>query len=175
MKARPFVEQHQTCIYPLLPTMPDIDPDLMEQVVREHSELYPDDRKTFSEQVSWMKLLLERNEDIDDVIKRQIKERVPVFEQLWEESPTVQKMRNQYYEKGKGEGKAEGREEGEVQALQRTLVEFVQVRFPVLTELAQRQTQLCKNAEALHTITQQLYAAPDGEAAQRLLESLSEI
>jgi len=64
MKAQSYVEQHQTCIYPLLPTMPDIDADLMEQVVRELSDLYPDDRKTFSEQVTWMKLLLERNGDI---------------------------------------------------------------------------------------------------------------
>ena len=86
-----------------------------------------------------------------------------MFEQLWEESPTVQKMRAQYYEKG------------EVQTRQQTLVEFVQVRFPALTELAQRQAQTCKNAEALHTVTQQLYAAPDVSAAQRLLESLSGI
>ena len=98
-----------------------------------------------------------------------------MFEQLWEESPTVQKMRAQSYEKGKGEGKEEGREEGKVQTLQRTLVKFVQVRFPVLTELAQRQAQLCQNAELLDTVTQQLYAAPDVRAAQRLLESLSGI
>ena len=171
MKARSYVEQHQTCIYPLLATMPDIDPDLMERVVGELSELYPDDRKTFSEQVSWMSLLLERNKDLDDAVKREIKERVTMFEQLWEESPTVQKMRAQYYEKGMGEGI----EKGEVQALQRTLVKFVQVRFPVLTELAQRQAQLCQNAEVLDTVTQQLYAAPDSGTAQRLLESLSAI
>ena len=72
-----------------------------------------------------------------------------MFEQLWEESPTVQKMRAQYYEKG------------EVQTLQRTLVEFVQVRFPVLTELAQRQAQLCKKPEVLQTVTRQLFAAQD--------------
>jgi hypothetical protein len=162
-KARSYVEQHQTCIYPLLATMPDIDPDLMESVIEELSELYTDDRKTFSEQVSWMSLLLERNKSVDDVVKQEIKERVPVFEQLWEESPTVQKMRAQYYEKGKLEDR------------QQTVVEFVQVRFPVLTELAQRQAQLCQNAELLHTVTQQLYAAPDDGVAQRLLESLSGI
>ena len=143
----------------------------MESIVGELRELYPDDRKTFSEQVSWMSLLLERNKSLDDVIKREIKERVPVFEQLWEESPTVQKMRAQYYEKGKGEGL----EKGEVQALQRTIVKFVQVCFPALTELAQRQAQLCQKSEVLYTIVQQLYEATDVRAAQRLLESLSEI
>jgi len=102
-QARSYVEQHQTCIYPLLPTMSDIDADLMESVVAELSERYSDDRKTFSEQVSWMSLLLERNQSVDDVVKQEIKERVNMFEQLWEESPTVQKMRAQYYEKGKGE------------------------------------------------------------------------
>ena len=163
-KARPYVEDHQTCIYPLLATMSDVDADLMERVVGELSELYPDDRKTFSEQVSWMKLLLERNKDLDEAVKREIKERVPMFEQLWEESPTVQKMRSQYYEKGI--------EKGELQTRQRTLVKFVQVRFPVLTELAQRQAQICQNAEVLDTVTEQLYAAPDVGAAQRLLESL---
>jgi len=166
-KARSYVEQHQTCIYPLLATMSDIDPDLMERVIGELSELYPDDRKPFFEQMSWMSLLLERNTSIDDVVKQAIKERLPVFEQLWEESPTIQKMRAQYYEKGIEKGKLEDR--------QQTVVEFVQVRFPVLTELAQRQAQLCQNAELLDTVTQQLYAAPDVSAAQRLLESLSGI
>ena len=79
------------------------------------------------------------------------------------------------WEKDQEKGIVAGREKGEVQTLQQTLVEFVQVRFPVLTELAQRQAQLCQNAEALHTVTQQLYAAPDVGAAQRLLESLSGI
>jgi len=72
------------------------------------------------------------------------------------------------------EGLVEGLEKGEVQTLQRALVEFVQVRFPILTELAQRQAQFCKNAEMLHTVAQQLYAVPDVSAAQRLLASLSE-
>ena len=183
MKARPYVEHHQTCIYPLLPTMPDIDVDLMEQAIRELSMLYldPDDQDAFSDMVSWMKLLLERNQEINEVVKQQIMERVKMFEQLWEESPTVQKMRAEYYQKGevigreKGEviGMEKGRAEG-IEELQRTLVECVQAKFPALTELAQRQAQLCKKLEVLGPVTRQLLVAQDAEAAQKLLCSLSE-
>jgi len=167
MKARPYVEHHQTCIYPLLPTMPDIDADLMEQAMQELSMLYldPDDRDAFSDIVSWMKLLLERNQEIGEVVKKQIMERVKMFEQLWEESPIVQKMRAEYYEKGRAEG---------IEALQRTLVKLVQARFPELTELARNQAQLCKKTEVLETITQQLFMVQDSGAAQKLLGSLSE-
>jgi hypothetical protein len=53
-------------------------------------------------------------------------------------------------------------------------VKLVQAWFPELTEFARNQAQLCKKTEVLETITQQLFVAQDAEAAQKLLESLSE-
>jgi hypothetical protein len=138
----------------------------MTQVLTELSEFYHHDRKTFSDQFAWMKLFLERNNILTPLEKSKIEERFVMFEQLWEESPTVQKMRSHYYEKGIAQGITQG--------VQRTLVEFVQVRFPELTEFAQRQAQLCKKPEVLETITRELFTAPDSGTAQQLLESMSE-
>ncbi len=162
MEAQPYVEQHQVCMYPLVPTMQGIDADLMTQVLTELSEFYRHDRKTFSDQFAWMKLFLERNSILEPLEKDKIEERLAMFEQLWEESPTIQKMRTHYYEKGITQG------------VQRTLVEFVQVRFPELTEFAQRQAQLCKKPEVLETITRELFTAPNSGTAQQLLASMSE-
>ena len=116
-----------------------------------------------------------------------LKERFDRMREIFEDSWAYQEMvqqgvaqglqqgLEQGLEKGLEKGLKQGLKQGELQNQQRTLVEFVQVRFPVLTELAQRQAQLCQNVEALHTVTRQLYAAPDVGAAQRLLESLSGI
>ncbi len=166
MEAQTYVEQHQVCMYPLVPTMQGIDADLMTQVLTELSEVYRHDQKTFSDQFAWMKLFLERNSILTPLEKEKIEERLILFEQLWEESPTIQKMRAQYYEKGITQGITQG--------VQRTLVEFVQVRFPELTEFAQRQAQLCKKPEVLETITRELFTAPNSGTAQQLLASMSE-
>lgn len=85
-----------------------------------------------------------------------------MFDQLWEESPTVQKLKAQYYEKG------------EVQTLQRMLVKGVQRRFPELTELAQKKVQLCNKPDTLELLFQQIQDAPDLKTVQQLLGSISE-
>ena len=81
-----------------------------------------------------------------------------MFDKLWEESPTVQKMREQSYH------------EGEVQSSQRTLVDIVHVRFPELTEVAQKQAKLCKKPDILALLIRQIVTAPDVKTAQWLLE-----
>jgi len=177
MQAQPYVEQHQICMYPLIPVMQGVHADLMTQVLTELSEFYCNDRKTFSDQFAWMKVFLERNTLIAAEDKSKIEERLFMFEQLWEESPTVQKMRSQYYEQGREQGITkgitQGIEQGITKGIQRTLVDFVQIKFPELTEFAQRQARLCKNPEVLETIARELFTAPDSGTAQQLLQSLS--
>jgi hypothetical protein len=126
------------------------------------TEEYGDDEATLSRQFVWMKLLLERTDTIAHGEKEQIRERLNMFDQLWEESPMVQKMRKQSYE------------EGEVRNLQRTLVEFVKIKFPELTDFAQKEANMCNKLDVLENITRQLFTAPDSKTAQQLLESISE-
>jgi hypothetical protein len=176
--AETYVEQHRTCMYPLLPTMRGLHADMVTQVMNELSELYRDDEVTLAQQFTWMKLLLERTETIPTLEKGKIKERLAMFDKLWEESPTVQKMRAQYYEEGRNkgivQGIAQGIAQGEVQSSRRTLVDIVQVRFPELTEVAQKQARLCNKPDVLAMLIRQIVTAPDVKTARWLLESMSE-
>ena len=105
-----------------------------------------------------------------------------MFDQLWEESPRIQKMREQMREQileqlrkqYSEEAIAQARTEAEVETLQRTLLDIVRVKFPNLTELAQKQVKQFDNPGALNLLLKKVLTAPDSKTAQWLLESNSE-
>jgi hypothetical protein len=87
-----------------------------------------------------------------------------MYNSLWENHPKVKELKAELAEskaKLKAEAKAEGKAEGEIQALRRTLVHIVQVRFPDLTEVAQQKAEQISNAGALDLLVQQIIVAPD--------------
>ena len=108
-----------------------------------------------------------------------------MFDQLWEQSQTVQKMREQmreqlteqlhkqYYEEGIVQGIMQGKTEGEIETLQRRLMDVVRIKFPDLTDLAQKQVKLFDNPGALDLLFDKMLTVPDSKTAQWLLESNS--
>jgi len=164
MNAEPYVQNHQTCMYPLLPTMRGFHADMAVQALSELSERYRDDRKTLIEQFIWMQLCIDRNRDIELPEKIHIQERLSMFDQLWEESPTIQKMREEYRLKGRQEGIQEG-----IQELQHVLVDVVQIKYPDLADLAQQQASHFDKPEALRLLIQQVLTAPNTDFVRWLL------
>ncbi len=166
MSAQPYVQNHQICMYPLLPAMCGFHADMAVQAVSELSERYHDDRATLTEQFIWMQLCLGRTQTIEDSEKIHIQERLSMFDQLWEENPTIQKMRAEYHMKGLQEGRQEGRQEErqrELQGLRHLLVSIVQPKYPDLVDLAQQQAMHFENPEALHLLIQQVATAPNAD------------
>jgi predicted transposase YdaD len=170
LDAEDFVRQHHTAMYPLLPTMKNVHADLISQVMQELAELYRDDEVTLAQQFIWLQLLLERTDTISNLEKVQVKERLSMFDQLFEESPMIQRMREEYLVKGRQEGIQEGRQE-ELQRLQRLLINVVRARYPDLAELAQLQVDHCKKPDALELLIQQVVTAPNESTARWLLEA----
>ena len=84
-----------------------------------------------------------------------------MYDQLWEESPTIQKMR------------AESKAEGAVEALQKAIVHVVKARFPELAELAQEQITHVHNPDKLDVFVQQVSTVPDEDMARWLLKSIA--
>ena len=166
MDAERYVEEHRTCMYPLIPTMRGVYADLMTRVLSELSELYRDDEATLSQQFVWIQLLLERTDTIEPLEKDKIQERLAMFDKLWEESPRVRRTKEQHYEEGIAQGK--------VQNSQSVILRFVQAKFPPLTEFAQKKVRLCNNPDALDLLFQQIITAPDATMVQHLLESIPE-
>ncbi len=89
-----------------------------------------------------------------------------MFDQLFEESPMIQKMREQYREEGRQEGIQEG-----LQALQHSLVTVVRARYPDLAEFAQQQVGRFNKPDMLDLLIQQAVTAPNASTVRWLLES----
>jgi hypothetical protein len=126
-------------------------------------ERYRDDEETLSQQFVLLQLLLERSSTLNRVKKEQIKGRLTMFEQLFEESPMIQKMREQYIMRGK------------VMELQELLVKCVQTKYPDLGAFAQQQASHCDKLDVLELLIQQVMTAPDANTIRGLLEANTEI
>jgi len=166
LDAEKFVRQHHTAMYPLLPTMKNVHERLIDQVVQELVELYREDEVALSQQIVWLKLLLERTDTVPPLEKEKIKERLSMFDQLFEESPMIQQLREKYLEQG-----IQKKSREELQRLQRMLVNLVQTKYPDLSEFAQQQANHFNNPDILELLIQQVMAAPDANTARWLLTS----
>ncbi len=87
--AEDIVRQHITCMYPLVPTMQNVDDDLIAQIIRELEELYQVDKAKLSDAIVWMRLLLGRTDTISSPEKEQVEKRLSMYDQLWEDNLTV--------------------------------------------------------------------------------------
>jgi hypothetical protein len=159
--ARKYVDDHVLCMYALLPTMQNVDHVLLKQAMDELVEFYSEDEVALSRQFVWMEIFLNRTDTVSDVEKSKILEELNMYDRLWEENPRVQQIR--------AESKAEGEARGELQTLQRTLVSIVKVRFPALTELAQREVARFNTPGALELLIQKVVTATDENMVRWLL------
>lgn len=155
--AERYVREHIVCMYPLIPTMQGTDHRMMKQVIAELTELYREDEVTLAQQIVWMNLLLERTDTIAPQEKATIQKELSMYDQLWEESPKVQRMRV----------------ESEIQGLQRAIVKVVKARFPALEELAQEQITHVNSLDKLDVFVQQVSTVPDENTARWLLKSIA--
>jgi flagellar biosynthesis/type III secretory pathway protein FliH len=94
-----------------------------------------------------------------------------MFDQLWEESPMIQKMREQYRIQGLQEGRQKGLQEGEILALQKMLVTLIRAHYPTLADLAQQRATHFNKPDTLEHLIQNVVTAPNVDAARHLLES----
>jgi predicted transposase YdaD len=173
MNAEPYVQNHHTCMYPVLPSMCGFHADMAVQAMNELSQRYRDDRATLAEQFIWMQLCLDRTKTIKLPEKMYIRGRLNMFDQLWEESPTIQKMREEYLQKGIQKGIQEGRQEElqeELQRLRQILMNIVRVKYPDLVDLAHQRASLVDNPDKFQFLIEHVVSAPNVDTVRWLLE-----
>ena len=180
LDGRQIVEEHTISMYTLLPTMKNVDAQVLQQAIDEMIQYYGDDERKLARRIFWLELFLRRSEMITPEDKNKVQERLDVFDQLLEEDEYIQQQRALGREEGLAEGKAEGLAEGlargEAKAkkiAQDALVNVVQFRFPALKKLAQRQAEQTPEAEDLSAMANAIMAATDEAAARAILSSLS--
>ncbi len=88
-----------------------------------------------------------------------------MFDNLWEQDPKIQKLQ--------AEKKAEGIVEGEILGLQKAVVDFVEARFPDLTELAQQRVKQIRNLDDLDKLVKLIATTPDEATANWILSRLA--
>jgi hypothetical protein len=149
----------------------------MERVMQELTELYRNDEVTLAQQYAWMMVLLERTDTVEPLEKDKIQEKLKMFDQLWDESPRVQKMKEQVREQTRKEAEQEIKERTEIEAkaLQRALVSMIHARFPSLSEFAQQRVELFDKPAVLDWLIQKIATAPDANTAGWLLDSSMDV
>jgi len=116
-----------------------------------------------------MKLLLERANIVPPEEKLKIMEALNMFDKLWDESPMVQRMK----EESEARGEAKGKAEGELAGSQKMLVSVINTRFPTLTELAQQRITQVHDTNVLNLLVRQVVIAPDENTIRWLLDSIA--
>jgi hypothetical protein len=86
-----------------------------------------------------------------------MEDQLQTYDSLMDQSPYVQRKKA----------------EAELQGAQKIVVDFVEARFPTLTELAQQKVSLIRNAVALSQLTKQVATAPDEGTLRWLLNTFT--
>ena len=152
LEAEQFIQEHVSCMYPLLPTMRGTNAALIQKALDELATLYREDEIALSQQLIWMEIFLARTDTVAQPEKYKIQEKLDMYDKLWEENPKIQRIRAE----SEAKGEAKGRVEGKVEALQGALVTIIEVRFPALSDLAKRQVLRIQQPDALNLLLQQI-------------------
>lgn len=179
LDAERYVREHIVSMYPLLPTMQGANAELLSQAIQELAEYYKNDESKLARRLVWLGILLRRADTVSPLDKAKVEERLTMFESLWEDDPKIQKYladkgderMKQGLEQGKAEGKAEGKVEGEMLASQRLVVEYVQLRFPPIAELAQQKVTQIRRVDDLDKLFRLTVNAPDEATARWIISN----
>ena len=163
LDARSYLQRRVVSMYALLPTMNGATYEVLKQALDEMKAEHSESRR-LAEQILLFDTFLQRSGTVLPEHKHKIEEYMDMFDSLLEESRFVRKKR--------AEGKIEGKIEGTIETLRQVVVEFVQTRFPSLTNLAQQKVANVNEPQRLHGLIMQLATIDDEKNAQRLLNAL---
>jgi hypothetical protein len=110
-------------------------------------------------------------EDVREQVKAEVK--AEMKEEVKEEVKA--EVKAEMKEEVKEEVKAEVKNDLEIETLQRTLVRFVEIRFPKLASVAQSQAQRTFNKQILNDTLDSLMSADHMEDAQRILRDMGTV
>jgi flagellar biosynthesis/type III secretory pathway protein FliH len=91
-----------------------------------------------------------------------------MLEELWEESPRVQRERARAWAEGYAEGLAKAKAEG-LGTVRSMVLTVVSVRFLALMDIAHKKVSMIMHFEELLMLTEKIIAAPDEETVRALL------
>ncbi len=97
-----------------------------------------------------------------------------VYQDIIQESWVYQQIVKEGIEKGIEKGIEQGIEQGIEKGVRRTLLNYVEARFPTMLDLAKEQTSLINNAEILQRVTAKLFTLQTSSEVEEYLLSLGD-
>lgn len=174
LQAQQYVNEHAVVMYALLPTMQGADAPLLHKAIDEMVEYYKDDNTRLAQEIRWMGIVIRRATSMSRAAKREIQERLTMWDDLMEKDPKMRKIRKESEAKGRTEGIKEGIEkgiqEGIAEGLRKAIVTTVKLHYPDLTEFAQEKVAQISKPEKLDLLFEQVAVAPDEKMVRLLLD-----
>ena len=164
-QAEHYINEHAVVMYALLPTMEGANAPLLHKAIDEMVKYYQGNTAKLAEELRWMGIVLRRVKTLPRSAKREIQERLNMWDDLMERDPKMKKIRKESEAKGKAQGVAEG--------LQQAVITIVTLRFPPLTELAQQKVARVRQPDKLNLLLEQVTSVHDEEAVRLLLDGIA--
>ncbi len=166
LQAEQYVNEHAVVMFALLPTMEGASAPLLHKAIDEMVEYYQGNDTKLAQEFRWMGIVIRRVKTMPREDKREIQERLNMWDDLMEKDPKMRKIRKE----SEAKGRAKGITEGEVKALRKAVAVTVKLRFPHLVELAQQRVARISKPDKLNLLLDQIAIAPDEDAARSLLD-----
>ena len=152
-------------MYTLLPATEEPTVDLLKKALHEMFQTYK--RHELGYRFGWFYNILRRTDTMSQEDKLIIEKELKVqynYEELIKDDPIIQELF--------AEHEAEGEARGEARRLQKSILNFLQARFPALaaTPQVQQTVTSIQDLERLDLLQQALYTALDEQAARRFLK-----
>lgn len=157
LKAEQYLNLHAVAMFALLPTMEGANAPLLHKAIDEMVEYYKGNDTKLAQELRWMGIVLRRVNTIPREDKREIQERLNMWDDLFEKDPKMRKIRRESETKGLAEG------------LRIAVIAVIKVRFPQLTDLAEQKVNQISKPAKLNLLLDQVENAPDEAAVRSLL------
>jgi hypothetical protein len=161
LQAEQYINEQAVVMYALLPTMEGANAPLLHKAIDEMVKYYQGNDAKLAAELRWMGIVLRRVRTLSRTDKREIQERLNMWDDLMERDPKMRKIRKESEAKGLAEG------------LQKAVITAVKLRFPPLTELAQRKVSRVRQPDVLNLLLDQMTEVPDEDAARSLLDRIA--
>jgi two-component sensor histidine kinase len=152
-------------MYMLLPAMQGADAPMLVQAIQEMKDRYKEPQ--LGHHLIRFRTILRRSKTISEEDKQEVEDKLHTYDSLLDQDPYIQEQKALERTLGRTEGRIES-----IKTFQDTIVEIVKIRFPTLTELAQKKVMQLQNLADLKQLVVQLSISSDQVAAQQLLMSI---
>jgi len=155
LDAQQFTQDHLVSMYTLLPAMNGANASLLIQAINEMRQRYK--RPQLVRHLTRFRIILHRTKTLSEQVKQSVEEYMHMYQydSLLDEDPEIQERKTS----------------SEIRGAQKIVVDFVEARFPALTELAQQRVTLIENTEILSQLAKQIATVPDEDTARWLLNT----